>query len=310
MRLRQVVQTILRRRRIDEKGMSYRDIVWENAMEAYESSPDPVVDITPYIQARLDAAKEELLLKAHRTKRERERRRKERRRRFAVLAASVAGMMATVAGASAVTGVDIGFAPLDRLLGTLEERGFGEPRYPGQPSPQDRRAGSSPGVTVEVRQSASAQSRVITSYLSETKLVCFVEGAIETGESVELRGGGGCTPPGRVFEHLLRDTAYVGGASMEADGTLQVSGYTTADVDGVRLNGPFGEMEAVLSETWNPLPSEGIGIRMFLAVDVVEVGTTGLMAETLDRGTRLDAYRITVLLDGDWRPLTGGSPRL
>jgi hypothetical protein len=309
VRLRRIVQSVLRWRRIDDKEMSFRDIVWENAMEAYESSPDPVVDITPYIQARLEAVRHELLLKAHRDKREHDRRRRERRRRVATVAVATVGMLATVAGASAVTGTDVGVDAIDRFLGTFEDDGPDRPAHLKHLRPAVRTPASAPTMSVQVA-AAGLPPHSMTSYMSEAHLVCLVEGSRDPAQDLQTRGGGGCSEPDRVFEHVLRDTVMVAGTQMNKDGTLHVTGYTTADVDGVRVRGPFGSMHTVLSEPWNPDPSRTLRIRLFLAADDVDLGPEGLTADLLDRGIDPGAYRIEARLDGAWRALTGGSPRL
>jgi hypothetical protein len=304
MRLRRAVQALLRRRRIDEREMSYREIVWENAMEAYDESPGPVVDITPYIQDRLDAAKHELLLKAQRTKRERDRRRRERRRRVAAVAAAGSTMLAAGAGASAIADFSTGVEPLDALLGTLRDE-LGGSTSPNSPTAADRTPVPGSTVSLQAHTGIAEPARVGASfYLSEDRDLCFVKGVF-IGEGVrETTGGGACAPLSVVDDDLAEKTAYLAGASVDRTGVVLVAGYAAPSVREMRIGHSAASLDVHLSGPWTPDSQRPSKVKAFLAVGTVSVPQGGLGADLLDQIIDPQGYAIEVEVDGTWRRLT------
>jgi hypothetical protein len=306
MRLRQAVQALLRRRRIDERESSYRDIVWENAIEAYESTPEPdvgpVVDITPYIQARLDAAKEELLLKAHRTKRERDLRRRESRRRVMMAMTAASLTLLAVGGASALTGFGTGVDSLDRVLGTLREKDDGS--GPSQrPTAADRTLATDSTIALEAPIGLGGQVAG-SFYLSRSGYICFVRSTF-SGEGIrEPTGGGSCAAPDAVAASLRQYTAYVTGVATESDGTVVVAGLASPKVEDLRVRGE-GPMDVRLSGPWTPRSGSISPMRGFIATGSLSLPSdTREAGEVMGRVAAPTNYRLAVREDGIWRSLT------
>jgi hypothetical protein len=286
----------------DVDGMSYRDIVWENAMEAYQSSPDPQIEVTPYIAARLEATKQELLLKAERMKRERDRRMAERHRRVLVFAATAVLVLGSAGVTSALTGMTTGIPTVDRILDALRQRDSsnGENYSPGMsvPVPEDAqvRAGSST-ARVSVRWGDGDRQEVEGSaFVSENNRICFASVLPGGDDIATFSGPGSCTDPEYLQERIARGQAVIAG--VKALDALVVQGYVGEDVESLDVIGPFGPLHVELTNVWDTgLP--GIGrLRIFAAARVVKAADGGTYAAVVDRGIVPMAYETKSHLRG------------
>jgi hypothetical protein len=221
-----------------------------------------VEDVTPGLQARLDAYGAELLDVARATAVRRTRRGAGRRRR--ALSLATAGLVTlTVLGAAAtalVTG-STGVPAVDRWLG-IQEAGL-ERQAPGRLGPRGgdvRPTPSMPAASIRVRLGGS-RTAVVTSYVARSGEVC----------STLTDGGAGagnisCVTPALLDARLRRDNGLVLG--MVNDGRAVVlAGLVTADAERVSATGPTGPLEVQLGGTWEPDVPDGGTLKPFVAVE-------------------------------------------
>jgi hypothetical protein len=249
----------------DEKIQSYRDIAWENAMEAYNNSPDPPLEVTPYIASRLEAAKHELLLKADRMKRERDVRIRERRRQLVSTATVLSATVALAAGATAVTGTGTGIPAIDSILGVKRSdvaRG-GDTGQGRGPSLDDFAVAADSEPASVALDLGSAGTVVGSAYLSRTRLLCFVIAQPSAQGLTKPVGGGGCGSSDKIAERLARDTAFIIGTTV--DRAVIVVGYAAANVETIDVNGVPGDFIVDLAPEWRTGLTGMPPLRPFLA---------------------------------------------
>ena len=290
----------------DEQQSTYRDIVWENAIEAYESSPDPELEITPYIQARLDAAKQELILKAQRMKREHDQVRWQRRRRAAVVATASASVLVAAGGTAALTGVSTGVPSLDRVLGSYELHDTPEASPAGLAHPKPESAWLNPEapiVNFEFRWvDGGQQTAPGAAFTSQDGLICYVLPTPQNEQPDEnAYGAATCQSPGLITRRVERDGFFLAGVT--GGEVIVVSGYARQDVDGLEIVGPLGELYVEITDAWDPGLRDIGRIRVFVGA-AVAIGTNrGRDSEALDRAMDLRVYEVRAHMQ-DGRVLT------
>jgi hypothetical protein len=260
------------RDRGEDNAMSYRDIVWENAMEAYGSSPDPPLEMTPYLRARLDAVKQELLLKAHRTKRERDRRIAERRRRLGIVAATAMIVLSTAGATSALIDVGTGIPAVDRVLGNYEDAASGTDRSQilasDRPPETGRLSPEAPIVDLAI-PSQNGQDTAGVAFTSQDQKLCYVLPAINPS-STAFEGSTVCQAPESVATAMLGD-GFVLESTIADRGGVLVSGYFGPDVENLVIRSTYGPLRINMTSVWDPrLPDVG-QIGVFVGVIIGDI---------------------------------------
>jgi len=286
-------------RRAAPRGeQTYREIVWENAVEAYESTPDEPIEITPYIQSRLDATKAELLLKAHRMKRDHDRIVGMRRRHLRVAVISAALLVGGSAGASALTNTGTGIPIVDSVLGTPQQREHRPEDFsPGTslPAPEDLRIGSESSIaSLRVRLGGKeSDTLLVTAFASENDRLCLVL-ARATGEGLaDVAGRSGCLSPEYIEDELSRPHALI--VTTVADRAVVVGGYAAQDVAALQVRGPHGALDVEMTEPWTALPGS-TPMRLFVAVIAPEELNGGTDPDEADRALDARLYEMRATL--------------
>jgi len=282
--------------------MSYRDIVWENAMEAYHSSPDPQIEVTPYIAARLDAAKHELLLKANRMKRERDRRMAERRRRMVIVGATTLSVLVSAGATSAVIGVTTGVPAIDEILGVHQAQDPTRGGSIAEGSSVDPEAGSiypgAPVVDVEIpSEDAAGKPLTGVGFTSLSRRLCY---ALPSPPESKIRGHAGtltCQPSGFVAAGLAKNHLVLLGVTSGTHFIL--SGIAGEDVESIEMRGPDGPLRVNVSQAWDPgLPDLG-QVRVFVGVVIADQAGLENDEAATNRSLDLRAYQLKAhLADG------------
>jgi hypothetical protein len=264
------------------------------ALEA-EGAFDEPVELTPELQARLDATRDELVGYAHRVQAKRKARRRVRRQRVLVLASTMLLTLAVAAGAaSALISGSTGLAAVDRLLGIYEA---------GLPDParDDRSPRSRTLPNVEPRPGASTLSVAVphglrkavgTVYPSVGGHLCFVL-ALSYERADKPIGGRTCTPLSHLTRGLARRPALIEGVT--ALETAVVAGYAAADVESLSIVGPGGKpLRVRLSDPWTPDVPGARSLRVFVGTYSPDLGPNGLDGRELREITDHGSYRISV----------------
>lgn len=265
---------------------TYHDIVWENAIEAFQDSPDeieppdesgyppvdPVFDLPPlefsqYDRDRLKATKAELMLKAARIKREQDAAlaaasaKARGRRRFVTVAMSASLMLVAIAGVSAATGERI---DLDRLLGVLWDR---EERKTPDNSAGERvlphaitRGETQTSELLTVPGPDGGPPGVAGAFLNRGADICL---ALSRPLPSGVNGGAllGCVSSRMLQERLERQAAFLAGTSVGP--VTVVLGYAALDVEELSIHAGGERLLTQLTSLWKP---EGVDVEPFRVV--------------------------------------------
>jgi len=213
-----------------------------------------LVDLSPELAARLDAARGELVEHARGVTARRARRRRVRRRRTASLAmAALLSLTVLGAGATALVTGSTGIPAVDRLLG-IYEKNSGRAGSAGQPDP------SVDSTSIEFR--AGGIPMVSAWYLARNGDVCSVLTDADRGSSGDLA----CVTPAEMVESLDRSGGALYSVTEGASGVI-LRGYTRSDVQRLEGSGPAGQIDLYLGDIWSSGAQGVDSMRPFVGVE-------------------------------------------
>lgn len=221
-----------------------------------------------------------------------------RRRRTASLATAAVLAFAVVgAGATALVTGSTGVPAIDRLLGynaaDRDRTGGGGPssRPPGE-TVTPRQGTPNMVLRAPFEVGGVAHEAVASSYRSANGALCLVTTTAESDP--EPRGSGSCLSL-PALKRQLADRNVVN-ASLNVGQTLVLGGYTSAEVEGLEIDGPGGKLTVRLSGRWRPDGPGTEELRSFLAVAPQGLDGGSLDADAADKVIDPSGYRVRARL--------------
>jgi hypothetical protein len=267
---------------------TYHDIVWENAIEAFQDSPDeieppdesgyppvdPVFDLPPlefsqYDRDRLKATKAELMLKAARIKREQEAaidaakvRRRWRRQWAVVAASSFIALGIGTAGPLAGQGIDAVDQWLNRLTnGEHETSGGSGGRF--LPQLLDGHVVDL-SERIDIPWNGTSATGQLAAYVDRGENVCIAVADPPTLDGPRTGSGHGCMPPDTIGERLFRQVVLPIGTRLGP--TTLVVGFAAVEVESIEMTSRYGPSLVRLGRPWTPDIEGAKPFRLFAGV--------------------------------------------